>query len=176
MVSALILKQRDPMPRNPTAKAAASLLGPWAPAEPGASICMSHGAADGRAQGQEPAGTATYPVAHDASETLGAWQARLPYAAFPALQTEAVGQHPPRSTAGNPPPPGSLGANPPGSLGRQVPREGLAGPEPPESQKASLSPALPTPGAGGHRSWPRQRWDGVLGGNGVVPKVRSGTP
>lgn len=33
-----------------------------------------------------PCGSSRAPVAHDASETLGAWQARLPYAAFPALE------------------------------------------------------------------------------------------
>lgn len=37
---------------------------------------------------RHPARTATYPVAHAAAEALGAWQARVPHAALPALETE----------------------------------------------------------------------------------------
>lgn len=32
-----------------------------------------------------PARTATYPITHAASESLGAWQARIPHATLPAL-------------------------------------------------------------------------------------------
>lgn len=93
MVPTLILKQCDPVPRIPTAKAAAPLLGPWAPAAGpqlyGVSVCVSHRTVDsGAGTGAgTPACTSTHPVAQAASEALGAWHARVPDAAFPALWT-----------------------------------------------------------------------------------------
>lgn len=47
-----------------------------------------------------PARTATYPVAHTAAEALGAWQARVPQATLPALQTKTSWSAPTGSPAG----------------------------------------------------------------------------
>lgn len=109
-----------------------------------------------------PVRTATYPVAHAAAEALGAWQARVPQATLPALQTKTSWSAPTGSPAGALPAQlahlGSLGTHPgpkphpPGSLGCQGPREGLAGPELPEIRR-KVSPALPPQGVGRHRHW-----------------------
>lgn len=66
--------------------------------------CVSRGTV-GRVQEQDtPARTATYPVAHAASEALGAGQARVSHAALPALQTRTQRVSPHREPSGGPSP------------------------------------------------------------------------